>query len=252
MPADVAANTVIVFCSDHGEYAGAHGFLSGKAASCYDEAWHVPLIVVDPTGRFTGDIPVVREGLTSSVDLLRMLVTIGNNGSQAWLKGQIGEIYGRRHDMMPMLKSAGAPGRPYLLLVTDELVPGYFNFNNSPLHIIGLRTQNAKLGTYAHWKSGTADIDTSSLETEFYDYSTAAGQAELDSMPDDPRAGVLLDRLLNHIIPNELRATLPGTFANVQFTAMEEYLAFATAITHLPSSQGSAGARNFGGWGADF
>jgi uncharacterized sulfatase len=252
MPADVAANTVIVFCSDHGEYAGAHGFLSGKAASCYDEAWHVPLIVVDPTGRFTGDIPTVREGLTSSVDMLRMLVTLGNNGSEAWLKGQLGEIYGRRHDMTAMLKSADAPGRPYVLLATDELVPGYFNFNNAPQHIIGLRTQNAKLGTYAHWKNGTADIDTTTLETEFYDYATAAGRSELDSTPNAPRAGALLDKLLNDIIPNELRATLPGALANAQFLAMQEYLAFAKAITNLPPSQGSTGARNYGGWGADF
>ena len=56
LPRQVADNTVIVFTSDHGEYAGAHGFVSGKAATCYEEVFNVPLIVFDPTGRFTGDI----------------------------------------------------------------------------------------------------------------------------------------------------------------------------------------------------
>src|SRR5262249_884079 len=51
LPPEVAANTIIVFTSDHGEYAGAHGFVSGKIGSVYEEVFHVPLIVVDPTGR---------------------------------------------------------------------------------------------------------------------------------------------------------------------------------------------------------
>jgi hypothetical protein len=33
LPPDVAANTVIVFCSDRGDYAGVHGFVSGKSAA---------------------------------------------------------------------------------------------------------------------------------------------------------------------------------------------------------------------------
>jgi arylsulfatase A-like enzyme len=50
---DVAQNTIIVFASDHGEYASAHGFVSGKACSCYEEVYNVPLIVMDPSDRFT-------------------------------------------------------------------------------------------------------------------------------------------------------------------------------------------------------
>ena len=56
LPPQVASNTVIVLTSDHGEYAGAHGFVSGKVGSCYEEVYNVPLIVFDPSGRFTGDI----------------------------------------------------------------------------------------------------------------------------------------------------------------------------------------------------
>jgi len=49
---DVAANTVIVFTSDHGEYGASHG-LRGKGASGYEEGIRVPLIVKDPRGVLT-------------------------------------------------------------------------------------------------------------------------------------------------------------------------------------------------------
>ena len=49
---EVAANTVIVFTSDHGEYGGSHG-LRGKGAGAYEEAIRVPLIVKDNRGQLT-------------------------------------------------------------------------------------------------------------------------------------------------------------------------------------------------------
>ena len=36
LPSDVVRNTIIIFASDHGEYAGAHGFVAGKVGSCYE------------------------------------------------------------------------------------------------------------------------------------------------------------------------------------------------------------------------
>ncbi len=46
----VAANTVVVFTSDHGEYGGSHG-LRGKGAGVYEEGIRVPLIVKRPARR---------------------------------------------------------------------------------------------------------------------------------------------------------------------------------------------------------
>ncbi len=40
-------NTVIVYCSDHGDYAGAHGLWT-KGLPCFSEAYHVPLMVRMP------------------------------------------------------------------------------------------------------------------------------------------------------------------------------------------------------------
>jgi len=224
LPRDVAENTIIVFASDHGEYAGAHGFMSGKILTCYDEAFHVPLIVVDPSHRFVGDIETVRTELTSSVDMLSLLVSLGNMGSRDWMTGRLAGIYGGRHDMVPMLRSASAPGRPYLLLATDELIPAKFNTAKYPIHIAGLRTQSAKLATYSTWTPRTGEIEPGTVELEFYDYSTPQGIAELTNTPNDPRAQQMLNTLLNELIPNELRARLPGTLAAAQDISRAAYL----------------------------
>jgi arylsulfatase A-like enzyme len=42
----LAANTIVIFTSDHGEYAGSHG-LRAKGGGVYEEAIHVPLYIVD-------------------------------------------------------------------------------------------------------------------------------------------------------------------------------------------------------------
>ncbi len=78
----VAANTVIVFTSDHGEYGASHG-LRGKGAGVYEEAIRVPLIVKDPRGTLTSAPELPRTQLTSSVDVAPLLLTIAS-GSDDW------------------------------------------------------------------------------------------------------------------------------------------------------------------------
>jgi uncharacterized sulfatase len=252
----VAQNTVIVFASDHGEYAGAHGIMSGKILTCYDEAFHVPLIVVDPSHRFVDDIETVRTELTSSVDMLALLVSLGHNGSRAWMTGPLAEIYGRRHDMIPMLRSASAPGRPYVLLATDEIVPGYFFYDGvPPLHVAAIRTQDAKLGTYSSWNPVTGLIEPGSTQVEFYNYNTQAGRLELANTPQDPRAQPLLDLLLNDLIPNELRAPLPGQYGAAQAVSKAAYLLFRALVLNLPGTGNTSAEddlRNLLGVGQEF
>jgi arylsulfatase A-like enzyme len=239
LPPGVADNTVIVLTSDHGDYVGAHGLAANKVCTGYDEAYHVPLIVVDPTERFTGDIHMVRQELTSSVDLMAMLVTLGHNGSQDWQTGQLKRIYGGRHNMMPMLRSASAPGRDYVLLVTDEMTLSNYVYNDAPLHITGLRTQSEKVVTYAKWRTLTSRIEPRSLELEFYDYSTERGRAELHNEPGDPRAKALADTLHTKIVPLELHAPLPGAYGIAQAQAKLRYLEFARLIEHPPQGDRS-------------
>ncbi len=237
LPRDVFDNTVIVFTSDHGEYAGAHGYPSGKVGSLYDEAYHIPLIVADPTRRFNGDIETIRSGLTSTVDMLPLLVGLGHNGSREWLSGDLRRLYGGRHDMLAMLRSAGAPGRRYVLTVTDEVVPGFYNFNQSPTHLIGMRTEEAKVGVYANWVGNTDIIDPKGLETEYYDYTTERGRLELDNDPDNPEAARMRDVLLTDLVRTELRAPLPLRYRLPQALSREGYLKFNEFMRNYTQSQ---------------
>ena len=233
LPPQVAKNTVVIFTSDHGDYASAHGFVSGKVGSCYEEVYNVPLIVVDPTGRFTGDIPVLRTGLSSSVDILPLLVSLGHNGSQSWMTGDLARIYGKRLNLLPMLQSASAPGRPYVVFADDDPGAQLYNFNNSPVHIIGLRTPVAKLGVYADWLPGTTRIAPSTLELEYYDYTRPGGLLEIDNRKDDPAAIPLLVALLTDVLPNELRAPLPRRFVPAQTIATDEYLGYVDLLNAI-------------------
>ena len=259
LPKHVRENTVIVFASDHGEYAGAHGLLQGKLGSVYEEAWRIPLIVVDPSSRFTGEIDTLRTGLASSVDLCTMLISLGHNGSRRWMRGPLADIYGDRLDLIAMLRSSGAPGRPWLLYATDEIAPGFFNFNNCPTHVLGFRTPDTKLGVYANWRKATSAIDPASIQLEFYDYSTTKGQLELENIPDDPRAKAMLAQLLRKVIPNELQKPLPAPYAGWQELAKIAHLTFRGLIENLPlaffqseNQEKTGGLKGILGYGADF
>jgi choline-sulfatase len=44
-----AENTVVLFCSDHGDYCGEHG-LFAKGIACFQSAYHVPAVIRYPKG----------------------------------------------------------------------------------------------------------------------------------------------------------------------------------------------------------
>ncbi len=177
-----------------------------------------------------------------------MLVSLGHGGGRDWLRGNLGQIYAERHDLLPMLRSSQAAGRDYVLLATDESAPGYYNFNSAPPHIVGMRTQELKFGLYANWLGATAQIaDDGTLETELYDYSTPAGQAELDNIstsnPSDPRIPALEQSLLGNLIPNVLRAPLPGLLGAAQTASRAAYLAYDALLRNIPNNScGGSGA----------
>jgi arylsulfatase A-like enzyme len=254
LPRRIVENTVIVFASDHGEYSGAHGLPQGKLGTIYEEAWHIPLIVVDPSERFTGDIDDIRLGLTSSIDLLPLLVGMGNLGSTDWMSGDLSAIYGQRHDMLSMLKSNDAPGRSYVLLATDEIAPNIYNWNSAPTHILGLRTDEYKFGISAPWFPTTSDIIVKSGELEFYDYSTTGGQMELVNTPGDPRAAQTLDSLVNNIIPNELQQPLPPSLRLQQLESKAAHLVYRAIVENLDSQtlNANGGIRGILGYGGPF
>jgi uncharacterized sulfatase len=232
---EVARNTVIVFTSDHGDYVGAHGMVAGKTLTMYDEALRVPLIVKDPTNKFTGDTKVIRDELTSSVDMMPMLVGFAYGGQKTWMQGNYAEMYGERYDMFPILKSSSVKGLDYALFATDETVTLSDDFatvpdvdgQRTPIHITGIITQQYKLGVYSHWPATTTIVSPNGQEYEYYDYSTTLGQQEVsNTYSTSAAAPIIKDRLLRVLVPSVLEKPLPISYREIQKKAQDELTAF--------------------------
>lgn len=226
IPESLAQNTIVVFTSDHGEYAGSHGFLSGKTGTFYNECANVPLIVHDPTGRYAGDKDVIRTGLTSHVDLLPMLVGFAYGGRTAWMKGDLAQMYGHRHHIIPMLKSSKAQGRKAAYFTTDETAPANLNFLMAPLHILGMVTPFDKVAVYSHWYPNSTAINSNRQEIEYYDYSTQEGLDEVLSLPGSDAARNKAQRLLNLGLKGEIQKPLPKRYKIPQQVAHQETIAY--------------------------
>ena len=224
LPDDVAQNTVIVFASDHGEYAGAHGIMSGKILTCYEEAFHVPLIVVDPTGRFAGDIDTVRTELTSSVDMLPLLVSLGHNGSRDWMTG---DLAASMANATTWCRCCDRPRRRDGPICFSQPMSWSRQSSTSTMRPCISPACGRSRRSWRRIPPGyhrTAEIEPGTMELEFYDYATPEGTAEMVSHPDDPRAGEMRDRLLNDLIPNELREKLPGALGEAQELSKKAFL----------------------------
>lgn len=253
VPDDVKANTVFVFMSDHGEYAGAHGFLSGKIGSAYDEAFSIPLVVMDPRGRLTGDTDTPRTALTGSVDVAPMLATIGY-GNRDWLRGDIGRMYRERLDLLPLVASASAKGRDCVVMTSNEHPPAALNPYNEASHVYVMRTQEYKVAAYARWKGNTGRLDPSSLQYEFYDYGTERGRLELDNTyASDPRAAKAAKELINRRLPGQLAERLPNIYQAQSDAAQARYLTYIAAIDRLQTKDlQDGGLERLTAFGANF
>ena len=246
IPKSVRENTVVVFASDHGEYAGAHGLLAGKIGSAYEEAIHIPLIVTDFTHRFAKQVDKPRKQFASSVDLLPMLVTLGNGGSISWRRGELARIYGERLNLVELLGNPHAPGRDHILFATDEIIPDVLNYLHAPTHVLAVRTKREKLVTYTKWFPGTTRRIPGSLQLEFYDYATAQGRAETRSQPHDPRARALAHKLFTQYVPKQMEAPLPPPLKRPVAKARASYVEFVAA-TNKGSITGALQSLGYGG-----
>jgi arylsulfatase A-like enzyme len=207
----IAANTVIVFTSDHGEYGGSHG-LRGKGAGAYEEALRVPLLVKDNRGVLTQAPETTRSQLTSSVDIAALLMTIAT-GSNAWRNEAHYEHLAGRADLAAILADPAAPGRPYVIHATDEIVTEYAvepYAADAPLHVVALRTQEAKYATYSTWQDGGIEPLQTGEERELYDYSTDSGRLELDNVAGESDLEQELRNTHEQAFEQELRGPLPG------------------------------------------
>ncbi len=225
---DVAANTVIVFTSDHGEYGGSHG-LRGKGAGAYEEAIHVPLLVKDNRNVLTQAPDTSRTQLTSSVDVAPLLLTLAT-GSNAWREQPRYAHLAERADLAAMLADPNAPGRPYVLHATDETVTEFATepyAADAPRHVIAMRTQDAKLATYSDWEPDGLELVAATQERELYDYGTDGGRLELDNAAGRSDLESSLTPALERAVEQELRRPLPGYLSAARARGLADY--FTTA-----------------------
>jgi arylsulfatase A-like enzyme len=227
----IAANTVIVFTSDHGEYGASHG-LRGKGASAYEEAIRVPLIVKDPRGALTEAPETARTQLTSSVDVAPLLLSIAA-GSDEWRGERRYAHLAHRLDMAGILADPTAPGRPYVLHATDETVTEFANepyAADAPLHVVALRTAAAKYATYSNWLGESIQPLTEGEERELYDYRSGDGRLELDNVAGSSPLEGSLSAMLRGAFAEELRRPLPPHLHAARERGFYNYFTVATRI----------------------
>ena len=78
----LSENTIVVFTSDHGEMAGAHG-LHGKGPFAYEETTHLPFYIVHPDVRGGQDC----QALSGHIDVVPTLLAMAGVGP-----GKSGEL----------------------------------------------------------------------------------------------------------------------------------------------------------------
>lgn len=220
----VAENTVIVFTSDHGEYGASHG-MRGKGAAAYEEALRVPLIVKDLRGILAAAPAQPRTALTSSVDFAPLLLSIAT-GSSSWRREPRYGHIAHRHDLAAMLTDPTAPGRPYVLHCTDEIVTEFaieLYAAEAPLHVTAMRTPDAKYALYSNWSPHSNTILSAGQEGELYDYSTLAGRLEIESLAGAGDLQPMLHAQLESAIYNELREPLPSYLQSAQQEGYADY-----------------------------
>lgn len=228
---EVAANTVIVFTSDHGEYGASHG-MRGKGASGYEEGIRVPLLVKDPRGVLTSEVELERTQLTSSVDVAPLLLTIAT-GSNDWRRDPSYSHLARRLDLASILAEPTAPGRPYILHATDETVTEYAiepYAADAPLHVVAIRTPEAKFATYSNWPEGAISPLAQGEEAELYDYASQSGRMELHNGAGQSRLEEGLRAEYRRALQEELREPLPTRLLTAQGRGFTDYFTIARRI----------------------
>jgi arylsulfatase A-like enzyme len=230
---NVAANTVIVFTSDHGEYGGSHG-LRGKGAGAYEEAIHVPLLVKDNRGVLAQAPETTRTQLTSSVDLAPLLLTLAT-GSNAWREQPHYVHLAERADLAAMLADPHAPGRPYVLHATDETVTEFAvapYAADAPRHVVAMRTPEAKYATYSDWEPDGIGLVTTDQDRELYDYADESGRLELHNAAGQSALEPSLAPALERAIEHELRRPLPAYLNPARARGLEDYFSTARGIAN--------------------
>lgn len=123
----LADNTVVVFTSDHGEYAMAHGQMLQKWYTGYEETVRVPFVVSSPLINPSSDEMLEFHEPTSHVDLAPTLLGLAgvDQAGLAEIKTKLQTTHTQVRDFVGVnlatrLSGGAAPVRPGVLFTTDD------------------------------------------------------------------------------------------------------------------------------------
>lgn len=94
----IAENTVVVFCSDHGNYSGARGGLFDKGVGMFEDIYRVPMFLRWPGVTTAGR----QQQLVSIMDIMPTLLDIAGAQLPSGLDGE---------SLVPILRNPAASGR---------------------------------------------------------------------------------------------------------------------------------------------
>lgn len=237
IPDALRDNTVVVFTSDHGEYAGSHG-LQGKGFTAYEETMHVPLVFTDLTGRFTtGDAD--RNQYTSSVDLLPLFASLAYGGN-GWIDSEeLRALYGGRNDLLAVIRTNDPVVRNYAVFTCDEVLTAADNYLDAAAHVLAFTDGTGKLGLYSNWAQGQATPLADGQDLEYYSYDRPNGRLELVNQPQLGTSA--RDRMLNDLLPNEIQRPMPtATLRDAQQEALDQYWKYVDLATQDPTTHRAA------------
>jgi arylsulfatase A-like enzyme len=260
-----AANTVIMFTSDHGDYGGSH-WMHTKGGALYDESINVPLFISFPKMRPPYSPSVssrVRPFVCSSVDIFAFLYTLalGNSGWRNNSADPYTYLSGREAILDAILSTApvqrrlspfpnqnGSGYQPYILHTTDEFYSATINNTPLPAHAIAYRTVDtsvqmtvggvtfyggAKLGMYSFWPcGGTTPDPTKAQQYEFYNYTQGnVGELGNSALTGPTQLDVLPSSYLsafNAAAPGELYLQL-SQFTSTAAAALSAYVTYVNS-----------------------
>lgn len=192
-------NTIVIFTSDHGDLAGAHGQRQ-KGAFVHAEITHVPLVVADP--RVPATAGTTCNALTGALDLVPTMLE--------WAGVQPASAVG-----------SGLPGRSFADLVTDPDRAGdrsnvvFAHDAGSSLGLLGpcrgfmrgLYDGRYRFGRY--FDRGQQHAPLAECDVELYD--TAEDPAELHNLAHSPNSAARalisdLDALCRDLVAGEIGA----------------------------------------------
>ncbi len=152
------------------------------------------------------------------------------SGSNDWRREPHYAHLAERLDLAGILADPEAPGRAYVLHATDETVTEFAiepYAADAPLHVIALRTPQAKYATYSNWPYEGITPKLEGQESELYDYRTHSGRLELHNSAGHSPLEEGLRAEYERAFYDELRAPLPPHLGGAHARGFADY--FSTA-----------------------